>query len=341
LPNCSASPGPNAFWGDLMSEKIYAWLLKLYPTRFRDEYAGSALQLFRDRFRSERGLFRRLRFWLDIITDLAISLLRERWRREAFGSEMEGSFHISEEAVITLTKRAIASALFMSIFIAIGLTAGWLGNANHILLFAVYFALATIPIWQLLSVGRTEENWRNYELIFEAGRLRQTRRGNNVTILKSQIIKINEDQYGLRVFGFRGDSRATMAGQSVQRQSRERAPSIWIPVGLTGYQQVREQMFQWTDRIGRIRSPWLQDLRSAFFCSASLLPAMLLVHSTSWFLMIAAVYYGMVLFVITTDIFNPPPRSSTRLLRRLINLRRKPLFLVLLILPTLRIVLPH
>jgi hypothetical protein len=323
-----------------MFEKIYTWLLKLYPARFRDEYAASALQLFRDRFRSEQGLFRRLRFWLDIITDLAISLPRERWRRADFGSEMEGSFHISEEAVITLTKRSIASALFMNIFIAIGLTGGWFGNANHILLFAVYFALATIPIWQLLSLGRTEENWRSYELIFETGRLRQTQRGNNVTILKSQIIKINEDQYGLRVFGLRGDSRATMPEQIDRRQLRERASSIWIPVGLTDYQQVREQVFQWTDRIGRIRSPWLQDLKPAFFCALSLLPAMLLVHSRSWFLMVAAVYYGMVLFVIATDIFNPPPRSSTCLWRRFINLRRKPPFLVLLILPLLRIVLP-
>jgi hypothetical protein len=320
-----------------MSEKIYAWLLKLYPTRFRDEYAASALQVFRDRFRAERGLFRRLRFWLDIITDLAISLPRERWRREAFGSKMEGSFRISEEAVIALTKRAIASAIFVNIFMAIGLTAGWLGNANHILLFAVYPAFAIIPMRQLLSVGR---NWRSYQLILEAGRLRQTQRGNDVTILKGQIIKINEDQYGMRVFGLRGHSLATMGGQIDQRLAREGAASIWIPAGLTGYEQVREQMFQWTDRIGRIRSPWFQDLKPAFFCTASLLPAMLLVHYTSWFLLIAAVYYGMVLLAMATIIVNPPPRTFARVSRRFINLFRKPPFLVLLTLPILRIVLP-
>lgn len=323
-----------------MSEKIYAWLLKLYPTRFRDEYGASALQLFRDRFRAERGLFGRLRFWLDIIADLAVSLLRERWRREAFVSGMEGSFHISEEAVIALTKRAIASAIFVNIFMTIGLTAGWFGNANHILLFAVYFAFAIIPMGQLLSVGRNEENWRSYQLILEAGCVRQMQRGNNVTILKSQVIKINEDQYGLRVFGLRGDSHATMGGQIDRRLLRERASSIWIPAGLTGYEQVREQMFQWTDRIGRIRSPWLQDLKPAFFCAASLLPAMLLVHSASWFLMITAVYYGMVLLVMATDIVTPPPRSSACVRRRFINSFRKPPFLVLLILPILRIVLP-
>jgi hypothetical protein len=320
-----------------MSEKIYAWVLKLYPTRFCEEYAASALQVFRDRFRAERGLFRRLRFWLDIIIDLAISLPRERWRREAFGSKMEGSFHISEEVVAALTKRAIASAIFVSIFIAIGLTAGWLGNANHILLFAEYFAFAIYSIWQLLSVGR---NWRSYQLILEAGRLRQTQRGYNVTILKGQIIKINEDQYGLSVFALRGHSQTTIGGQIDQRLAREGAASIWIPAGLTGYEQVREQMLQWTDRIGRIRSPWLRDLKPSFFCTASLLPAMLLVHSTSWFLMIAAVYYGMVLLAMAMIIVNPPPRPFARVWRRFRNLLRKPPFLVLLILPILRIVLP-
>lgn len=32
-----------------MSEKIYAWLLRLYPSRFRTAYGEEALQLFRDR----------------------------------------------------------------------------------------------------------------------------------------------------------------------------------------------------------------------------------------------------------------------------------------------------
>jgi hypothetical protein len=46
-----------------MSEKIYARFLHLYPSRFREAYGEEALQLFRDRARHERGLFRRLRLW--------------------------------------------------------------------------------------------------------------------------------------------------------------------------------------------------------------------------------------------------------------------------------------
>lgn len=57
-----------------MSEKIYSFFLRLYPARFREEYGDEALQLFRDRSRDERGFFLRLRLWLDLLADLAISI---------------------------------------------------------------------------------------------------------------------------------------------------------------------------------------------------------------------------------------------------------------------------
>ncbi len=60
-----------------MSERIYGWLLRLYPAQFRETYGDAALQLFRDRLRDERGFFPRLRLWLDLLTDLAVSLPRE------------------------------------------------------------------------------------------------------------------------------------------------------------------------------------------------------------------------------------------------------------------------
>src|SRR5215467_12719914 len=60
-----------------MSEKIYAWLLRLYPSRFREAYGEEALQLFRDRSRDEAGFFLRLRLWADLLSDLALSVPRE------------------------------------------------------------------------------------------------------------------------------------------------------------------------------------------------------------------------------------------------------------------------
>jgi hypothetical protein len=60
-----------------MSEKIYGWLLRLYPPRFRERYGEEALQLFRDRAGDETGFLRRLRLWLDLLADLAVSVPRE------------------------------------------------------------------------------------------------------------------------------------------------------------------------------------------------------------------------------------------------------------------------
>jgi len=60
-----------------MSEKMYALLLRLYPSHFRDAYGDEALQLFRDRARDEKGFFPTLWLWLDLLADLAISVPRE------------------------------------------------------------------------------------------------------------------------------------------------------------------------------------------------------------------------------------------------------------------------
>jgi Peptidase family S41/N-terminal domain of Peptidase_S41 in eukaryotic IRBP len=60
-----------------MSDKIYAWLLRFYPARFREAFGDQALQLFRDRARHEKGFFSRLRLWFDILADLAISVPRQ------------------------------------------------------------------------------------------------------------------------------------------------------------------------------------------------------------------------------------------------------------------------
>src|SRR6266481_244707 len=57
-----------------MSEKIYACLLRLFPSHFREAYGDEALQLFRDRARDEKGFFPRILLWLDLLADLAVSV---------------------------------------------------------------------------------------------------------------------------------------------------------------------------------------------------------------------------------------------------------------------------
>jgi len=57
-----------------MSERIYAFLLNLYPARFREGYKEEAIQLYRDLSRHETGPLRRTRLWMRLLVDLAVGL---------------------------------------------------------------------------------------------------------------------------------------------------------------------------------------------------------------------------------------------------------------------------
>ena len=57
-----------------MSEKMYTRLFRLYPSRFRKEYEGEALQLIRDRLRDETGFIKRTRLLWDLVADVLAGL---------------------------------------------------------------------------------------------------------------------------------------------------------------------------------------------------------------------------------------------------------------------------
>ncbi len=82
-----------------MSEKIYARLLRLYPSRFRKQYEAEALQLIRDRLRDERGFYNRARLWWDLATDVLASL----------PSAYQNSYAATESAPLSLNAGSIPS----------------------------------------------------------------------------------------------------------------------------------------------------------------------------------------------------------------------------------------
>jgi hypothetical protein len=88
-----------------MSEKVYALLLRLFPSRFREAYRDEALQLFRDRARDEKGFLPRIRLWLDLFADLTVSVPHQYFYAEpellgASGQQLGGtpSFYFLSEA---------------------------------------------------------------------------------------------------------------------------------------------------------------------------------------------------------------------------------------------------
>jgi putative ABC transport system permease protein len=56
--------------------KVYRWLLKLYPARFREEYGGPLERAFADECRESGGA----RLWLRTLADLAVSVPRQAAR---------------------------------------------------------------------------------------------------------------------------------------------------------------------------------------------------------------------------------------------------------------------
>jgi len=102
-----------------MSEKVYAWLLRLFPAGFRQAYGKEALELFRDRWRDERGLFLRLRLWGDLLADLVISVPREyRFARATLSGQCARSdfaaipgFHVLADDRIRPTSLLLGSML--------------------------------------------------------------------------------------------------------------------------------------------------------------------------------------------------------------------------------------
>jgi hypothetical protein len=82
-----------------MSKKMYARLLRLYPSAFRKEYQGEALQLIRDRARDETGLFNRARLWWDLATDILTGL------PQAYGN----SYAVTDAAPLSANSESIPS----------------------------------------------------------------------------------------------------------------------------------------------------------------------------------------------------------------------------------------
>ena len=58
-------------------KRIYRWLLKLYPARFREEYAAPMERYFSEEYGETEGRFARVRVGLRALADLAVTLPAE------------------------------------------------------------------------------------------------------------------------------------------------------------------------------------------------------------------------------------------------------------------------
>jgi hypothetical protein len=116
-----------------MSEKIYTRLLRLYPSRFRKEYEGEALQLIRDRLRNETGFCKRARLWWDLVMDVFVGL-PQTYRNSYAVSEAaslspntEGipCFKVLEQEPLGHASILLGSTLSLAALVAFGFLLSW------------------------------------------------------------------------------------------------------------------------------------------------------------------------------------------------------------------------
>jgi len=102
-----------------MSEKLYSLLLRLFPSEFRQRFGEEAIQLFRDRFREEKGFWLRLRLWADLICDLVVTVPREHVRVEPQIAEVSAA-GVKRGPAFQITPRA--TTRFVAIFLGIAVS---------------------------------------------------------------------------------------------------------------------------------------------------------------------------------------------------------------------------
>jgi len=114
-----------------VSRKIYRWLLKLYPARFRETYASPMEQEFREELAESSGAWALAVLWIRLLTDLAVTIPAQVGRE--FAQDARHTFHLW---VVRPWQTACA---ILALAIGIGANMGVFSVVNALLLSSLPF----------------------------------------------------------------------------------------------------------------------------------------------------------------------------------------------------------
>ncbi len=210
-----------------MSERIYGWLLVLYPKRFRQGYGEAMRQVFRDRLKTENPLA----LWTEVLGDLAISVPREHWRPRKLAAASTG-FTLSEEALRQMANRGHhgrPNLLVSTITLVLGGAVGLLGHAPPWPLFSILAAMLVLQsAVTIRGRTRTRRHWRDFEVTLETDRILVKQGGATSTLLKSDIKGLMD-----------------MPGFGLLIEPKTPESQVLVPLLLTGYLELRETLLNW------------------------------------------------------------------------------------------------
>ena len=122
-------------------ERIYGWLLKLYPARFREEYGSPMERQFRDDYREATTRSEKAVLWMRALWDLASTIPAELGRETA---------QDLKHAIRLYRNRKLSAALaILSLGLAIGVSTGVFSVLNAVLLRGLPFSDPSqlVEIW--------------------------------------------------------------------------------------------------------------------------------------------------------------------------------------------------
>jgi hypothetical protein len=136
------------------SERLYRWLIRLYPGEFRSEYGSEMVQTFRDRYREELGqgvmgvfgLWRHTLF--DLVTTAPLEHIKRRQRMNAPGRDLRWDVRYGVEMFFGHAR------IFFKYIV-------WLSGAVMGLLAALLLTgLISITLWLWFKMQPLNEAWK-------------------------------------------------------------------------------------------------------------------------------------------------------------------------------------
>lgn len=201
-----------------MSDRLFRWILRLYPADFRAAYGESMLQLFRDQLRDAPGWAGRARIWLRLLSETPGAAMAEHHRPP----EPPQGYTVPAAGYRLMVRTGHLGMHFLAPwFVATLLALAWLPGSRAVWLPAV----AGVALL-FVSRFRFRAHWRGYSLRFDGSSLAEYRHEHLVRgCALSDIDRIVETPgYGLSVL------------------ARTPSHSIWIPASLSGYGELRERL---------------------------------------------------------------------------------------------------
>jgi predicted permease len=169
--------------------KLYRFLLKLYPARFREEYGRPLEQQFLDEYREADGTLARFAFWARTVRDLAISIPLELLR------ELRQDLRYS---VRTYSRRPVVTLMAVAaLALAIGATTGVFSVVNALLLRSLPFRSPERIVQLGLAFRPADtasafEAWRNKSKFLEDAAVYTQADMNLGGSAESQRVKVTE-----------------------------------------------------------------------------------------------------------------------------------------------------